>query len=180
MNVYATTILISLCGVLIATLGAYLGAKHGSISSSRKRNSRKYTHAALDKRLEVHQAAFSLSLQLPSAAEDPTKNAKVLHDCDKFWKENCLFMLPKVRESFRVAYQTAWIFNTYQEQFKRGKITDKELNVKWHKITHCTYDVVNAIGFRWLGDMEPINNEGKYQRRSSDWQEKRNDRRRRA
>ena len=67
---------------------------------------------------------------MPSAAEDPTKNAKVLHECDKFWKENCLFMLPKVRESFRIAYQTAWIFNTYQEQFKRGKITDKELNEK--------------------------------------------------
>jgi hypothetical protein len=129
MNVYATTILISLCGVLIATLGAYLGAKHGSISNSRKRNSRKYTHAALDKRLEVHQMAFSLSLQLPSAAEE---------------------------------------------------ITEKELNEKWHKITHCTYDVVNAIGFRWLGDMEPMTKEGNYQRRSSDWQHKRNDRRRGA
>ena len=142
MSSQLTTILISFCGIIIAALGAYIGARHGYRRSSRKRKSRKYVTAALDKRLEVHQKAFSLSLQLPSAAEKPEDHSVLLHDCDKFWKNNCLFMHPLVRESFRIAYQTAWIFPTYKDQYNRGKIDDKELNEVWRKITKCTYDIV--------------------------------------
>lgn len=178
MGAQLTNVLIALSAVFIAAMAAYFGAKHGYRTASRKRNSRKYNHVALDKRLEVHQQAFSLSLQLPTAAEDPDKHANVLHECDSFWKSNCLFMLPKVRESFRVAYQTAWIFPTYKDQFSRGKINEKELGEVWKKITNCTYDIVQAIGLRWLGDLEPIAKESSYLRRASDWEDKSIDRRR--
>ena len=177
MGAYSTTILIGFAAVFIAAFASYFGAKHGYRAASRKRRSQRYNHVALDKRLEVHQQAFSLSLQLPTAAEDPDKHANVLHECDKFWKSNCLFMLPKVRESFRVAYQTAWIFPTYKDQFSRKKINEKELGEVWKKITNCTYDIVQAIGLRWLGDLEPIAKEGSYQRRASDWEDKELDRR---
>ena len=178
MGTDLTTLLIILGGVLLATLGAYIGARQGYNVNARRRRARKYTSVALDKRLEVHQKAFSYSLQLPSAAEDPDQKSRLLHECDKFWKNNCLFMVPSVRESFRVAYQTAWMFPTYKEQYLRGEINEKQLNEKWQKITRCTYHVVDSIGFRWLGDLEPINREGNYQRRADDWKDKSLDRRR--
>ena len=179
MDNILTTSLIALFAVIFAWIGAYFGARQGYKINVRKRRSRKYTSAALDKRLDVHQKAFSLSLQLPSAAENPEGKSKFLHDCDKFWKNNCLFMVPQVRESFRLAYQTAWIFPTYKDQYMRGEINEKQLNEKWHKITRCTYHIVDSIGFRWLGDLEPISKEGNYQRRAEDWQDSSIDRRRR-
>ena len=109
--------------------------------------------------MKEHQLAFSLSLQFPSAAHDPESNSDLLHQCDNFWKNNCLFMVPEVRESFRVAYQTVRFYPSYKDNHEKGKISDKELKEVWQKIIKSTHDIVESVGFKWLGDLEPIDKE---------------------
>lgn len=160
--------IIIIAGVMFSALAAYLGARHGQKVNLRRMVEGKNRSVELDKRLEIHQIAFSLSLQLPSAAHDPENNSDLLHQCDNFWKNNCLFLVPKVRESFRVAYQATRFYPTYRDNYEKGKISDAELKEIWYKITKSSYDIVEAVGFKWLGDLEPISRENNYSRRASD------------
>jgi hypothetical protein len=172
------TIYIALIGsALISAIFAFLGAKLGTRNASRYANSNNSNHDGLDKRLRVHQKAFALSLQIPTAAEDPEKHAEILHECNRFWKDNCLFMLPVARESFRIAYQTAWIFPTYKRQYQERKIDEAEFSAIWNKVTKCTQEIVNAIGMNWPAALEPLANESNYRRRASDWEDENLDRR---
>jgi hypothetical protein len=180
MSTYFYTTLIIMAGIMCSAVAAYLGARHGQKVNLRRKVQGKHRNTELDKRLEIHQLAFSLSLQLPSAAHDPENNSDLLHQCDNFWKNNCLFMVPKVRESFRLAYQTARFYPTYRDNYEKGKITDAELKEAWYKITKSTYDIVESIGFRWLGDLEPISREQNFLRRASDWEKKSANRRRKS
>jgi hypothetical protein len=169
--------MIILVGIMCSALAAYLGARHGQKVNFRHMVQGKNRNTELDKRLEIHQIAFSLSLQLPSAAHDPENNSDLLHQCDNFWKSNCLFLVPKVRESFRLAYQTARFYQTYRDNYDKGKIANAELKEAWYKITKSSYDIVEAVGFKWLGDLEPISREHNYLRRASDWGKRTVDRR---
>ena len=71
-----TLLLILLVTILASAIFAFLGAKLGSQAALRNGNT--YNQDGLDKRLQIHQKAFSLSLQLPSAAENPEKHGKKL------------------------------------------------------------------------------------------------------
>lgn len=177
MSLYYVTTLIIIAGIVCSAIAAYLGARYGQKVNLRHMVQGKNRNAELDKRLEIHQLAFSLSLQLPSAAHDPENNSDLLHQCDNFWKNNCLFLVPKVRESFRLAYQTARFYPTYRDNYDKGKISDAELKEAWYKITKSSYDIVEAVGFKWLGDLEPISRENNYLRRASDWGKRSVDRR---
>ena len=173
----STVIYLFIFTIISSAVLSFLGARLG-VKLALKNGNGKIKSDGLDKRLKVYQEAFSLSLQIPSAAEDPEKHAKVLHDCNKFWKNNCLYMAPPAREAFRIAYQTAWIFPTYKRQFQAGKIDEAEFRSNWNKIIACTREIVNAIGMNWPAELEPLVKESNYQRRSSDWQSKNLDRRR--
>jgi hypothetical protein len=172
-----TLVCIVLFGVIFAALAAYWGAKNGHGTNSRVKN-QYYRNAILDKRLSVHQKAFLYSLRLPDAAHNPKHNTDFLHKCDQFWKTNCLFMLPSVRESFRIAYHTAWFYSSYKDSYEKGEVTEKKLSEEWNKITKVTHEIVESVGFKWLGNLEPISKEHNYLRRSSDWQNPKVDRRR--
>jgi hypothetical protein len=172
-------VIVASVGVIFASIAAYLGAKNGQNVTMRFKKQITNRHTMLDKRLEIHQKAFYLSLELPAAAHNPNSNSDLLHQCDRFWKTNCLFMVPKVRESFRIAYHTAWFYASYKDKYEKGEISDNQLKEEWHKITKATHDIVESVGFKWLGNLEPINKEHNYLRRASDWQNQALDRRRR-
>lgn len=176
MDSLLTLISVASAAVIFSACAAYWGAKNGRGANSQEKH-QYYRNAILDKRLTVHQKAFLYSLHLPVAAHSPKKNSEFLHKCDQFWKMNCLFMLPKVRESFRVAYHTAWFYSSYKDSYEKGEITDKQLNEEWQKIIKVSHEIVESVGFKWLGNLEPINKEHNYLRRSSDWQNPKIDRR---
>ena len=178
MELSYSSVFLVISAILMSAVFAFLGARLGSKAALRNGNSNNHQQDALDKRLKVHQMAFSLSLQIPSAAENPEKHAGILHACNQFWRNNCLFMGPTARESFRIAYQTAWIFPTYKRQYEDGKIDEAEFRAIWNKITKCTQEIVNAIGMNWPAALEPLASESNYRRRASDWEDKDHDRRR--
>lgn len=62
--------------------------------------------AAVDRRLEVHQQAFVLWRKV-LAAMNTEDVGKVVIECQNWWEQNCIYLEPKVREAFVVAYSSA-------------------------------------------------------------------------
>lgn len=63
--------------------------------------------AAIDKRLQVHQEAFTLWKELFSAVHTE-KIGDVVMKCQNWWNENCLYLSPESREAFHTACQCAF------------------------------------------------------------------------
>jgi hypothetical protein len=58
--------------------------------------------AALDKRLQAHQEAFSLWRELYSEIYSSSIRAKVT-ECYEWWDKNCLYLEPSARQAFTTA-----------------------------------------------------------------------------
>jgi hypothetical protein len=60
--------------------------------------------AAIDKRLEVHQKAYSIWVELRSMAHKHDEIGRYVMFCQKWWDDNCLYLAPKARKAFKHAY----------------------------------------------------------------------------
>src|SRR5688572_29592458 len=63
--------------------------------------------AAIDKRLETHQQAYSLWRKLIGSMGDRKKLESVILECQDWWNNNCLYLEPKSRKAFYDAYSNA-------------------------------------------------------------------------
>jgi len=61
---------------------------------------------AVEKRLEVHQKAFTSWLNMSRAIHSAEITKKVI-ECQEFWGENCIYLDPKARDAFVEAYHSA-------------------------------------------------------------------------
>ena len=59
-----------------------------------------------EKRMEAHQRAYTLWLDLKSSLLDDDLNSKI-HECQEFWLENCLYLDQEARIAFNRAYREA-------------------------------------------------------------------------
>ncbi len=62
--------------------------------------------AALDKRLEAHQQAFTLWRELLSYAHDEDHHMDYVLKCQDWWNHNCLYLDSESRKAFRSAYSS--------------------------------------------------------------------------
>ena len=95
---------VGLLGVLIGA-GITILYQHFNSISERRHQLRL---AALDKRLEVHQKAFSLWREIIKHLHDESDveiNAIVLR-CQDWWESNCLYLTPDARKAFSQAYHS--------------------------------------------------------------------------
>src|SRR5689334_15919765 len=60
--------------------------------------------AALDKRLQAHQEAFTLWQRLIFADRRNDEFSKVVTECQDWWQSNCLYLTSEARSAFRKAY----------------------------------------------------------------------------
>ena len=67
----------------------------------------RFALACLDRRLEVHQKAWTLWSKLMRNVHHEEKRGDAIMECQEFWLENCLFLDPKARRAFRAAYGNA-------------------------------------------------------------------------
>ena len=67
--------------------------------------------ASLNRRLEVHQEAYTLWWQLMGAIYDPQQVGPAVMECQAWWAKNCLYLPGEVREAFSVAYRSALTYN---------------------------------------------------------------------
>jgi hypothetical protein len=63
--------------------------------------------AALEKRLQTHQEAYTLWRKLLFANRDDGELSNVVTECEKWWDKNCLYLTSSAREAFRKAYFAA-------------------------------------------------------------------------
>ncbi len=68
--------------------------------------------AAIEKRLEAHQKAFSLWMQLMHNINDSEKLITVVLECQRWWPENCLYLTSDASAAFVRAYRGASLRRT--------------------------------------------------------------------
>lgn len=121
---------------LISSLSGFIGVLIGSyitIKQLKHDRSDKYLLAALEIKLKAHQEAYNLSWDLPSSAHKSSRGNEHLKNCEKWYRENCLYREPEARAAFYNAYRTAMFYYLYYDEWKTTKDSTK-LEEKWHNI----------------------------------------------
>ena len=63
--------------------------------------------ASLDRRLEAHQAAYTLWRKLVFADKQAGDVFEVVEECQDWWEKNCIYLTSEAREAFIKAYLSA-------------------------------------------------------------------------
>ncbi len=105
--------------------------------------------AALDKRLEAHQKAYTLWDMLVRNVRDHDKIGAVVIECQKWWYENCLYLAPKARKAFRHATFCAFHHKDY--------IAARDVKIikeNWKDIIDAGDEIVRGAELPPLGEDE--------------------------
>lgn len=103
---------------------------------------------AAEKRLEAHQKAFMLWNELFSNIHNDDGLSSIIFRCQDWWNKNCLYLDPKSREAFKMAYLTASIFNSIPK-------SDNKLKKDNFKIIEKTGELlVRGVDLPTIGEFE--------------------------
>jgi hypothetical protein len=105
--------------------------------------------AALDRRLQVHQEAFTLWRELMAATHTDTVGSVVVK-CQEWWEKNCVYLEPPVRESFVSAYSAAHSHNALVS----GRAEAKVISENWTQITVFPNLLFAAVQLPALTELE--------------------------
>ena len=105
--------------------------------------------AALDRRLEAHQEAFTLWRELLGAVHTDKVGSVVLK-CQAWWEKNCLYLSSAVRESFSDAYSSAHAHHAYLQSRTDAKLVQEN----WARIMKAGNDIVAAVQLPGLTSAE--------------------------
>lgn len=102
--------------------------------------------AALDKRLQAHQDAFTLWTKLIEGGLAAPKGQIAL-ECQEWWKKNCLYLEPDVRQNFVVAYHNAFWLDQNVKFGKEGIVGAEPERIfsAWGTITQFQALLFNSI-----------------------------------
>ena len=105
--------------------------------------------AAVDRRLQAHQEAFTHWRRL-MAATHTDEVGKVVIECQAWWEQNCIYLEPTVRESFVRAYSAASDHN----QLVRGRAEAEIIKESWSLITAFPNILFQAVQLPALSELE--------------------------
>lgn len=105
--------------------------------------------AAVDRRLQAHQDAFSLWRRL-MAATHTEEVGKVVIECQSWWEQNCIYLEPTVREAFVAAYGAASDHNS----LVKGRVEVTLIQSNWKLITCFPNVLFQAIQLPALSELE--------------------------
>jgi hypothetical protein len=105
--------------------------------------------AALDRRLQAHQDAFTHWRRLLGAAYADNVG-QVTMDCQDWWEKNCLYLEPVVRQAFVEAYTAA---RSHHELVKM-RSDAQTLQQSWSRITQFPNLVFQAMQLPSLTESE--------------------------
>lgn len=101
-------------GPLVGLLGVVVGALISEFShyqSAREERRHQLRLAALDRRLQAHQEAFSHWRRIMKDIGDPVNIGQTVMDCQEWWDNNCLYLTAEARQAFSHAYMTAHTYD---------------------------------------------------------------------
>lgn len=112
--------------------------------------------AAIDRRLQAHQEAFTLWREVVANAYSDEIGKTVLK-CQKWWEENCLYLEPEVREAFVQSYSAAHSHRTLVGSRPAADIVSEH----WARVTRAGDLIFTAVQLPALssvekGDLEKI------------------------
>ncbi len=107
--------------------------------------------AAIDKRLEAHQIAFSLWRELISKVHSDEIHDTVIK-CQTWWAENCLYLEPKAREAFSTAYHSA----ASHKAFLHPNTSPELVRQNWSRIMEAGQIIVEAVKLPRLTEAELV------------------------
>ncbi|MEQ1773001.1 MAG: hypothetical protein ABL891_04375, partial [Burkholderiales bacterium] len=105
--------------------------------------------AALDRRLQAHQEAFTLWRELFGNTHTEEVGKSVLK-CQAWWEANCIYLEPKVRQGFVDAYSAAHSHN----QLVRGRADAQHIQESWARIIKFPDILFEAVQLPPLTEVE--------------------------
>ena len=104
--------------------------------------------AAIDKRLDVHQEAFTLWRRLMSKAHTEEVFGVVM-ECQTWWEENCLYLEPSARTAFSDAYHSAMSHKDILNTRNPDRVQEN-----FSKIREAGQKILEAVQLPRLSDVE--------------------------
>lgn len=96
----------------------------------------------LDKKLEAHQEAFAIWWDIRSNVHEKDEIFGVVIKAQEWWKNNCLYLLPKSRAAFYNCLVFATNHRDYIDSHKRDRNNIKEIDDK----IQDSWDIIVAPG----------------------------------
>jgi hypothetical protein len=107
--------------------------------------------AAIDRRIQVHQEAFTLWRKVMTDVHTD-KVGTVVTDCQSWWEQNCIYLEPNVREGFVTAYRAALDHRSLLRAHEQPNL----IKSNWKKITDFPNILFQAIKLPALSELEEI------------------------
>jgi hypothetical protein len=136
-------------GALITLLGLFI-----KWNFSRQEKLDTYHTAAIDKRLEIHQKAFALILEMQKGAT-PEKYDNTFNKIHKWWSENNFFLESHSRKAFQECY---WDLLHFKKNSSDSQKIEKRLNFFKTRIPNTQKILSEEIGLIWLPDKLTLQN----------------------
>ncbi|MCZ2123677.1 MAG: hypothetical protein LC108_15580 [Anaerolineales bacterium] len=105
--------------------------------------------AALDKRLEAHQQAYTHWRKLVSNATNKDTINKIVLEAQTWWEENCLYLDAKSRAAF---YQSLSSASGHHLILKSGP--HDQVTKSWNKIIKAGEIIVTGVSLPTIGEFE--------------------------
>jgi hypothetical protein len=129
----------------------------------------KFRLAALDRRLDAHQRAFTLARRMifTLRSSDPTETNKLSSECKLFWEEQSLFLSNEVRKQFWKCFLFYNFYGQEIETIKSLKQTDSEyykkanesLRAEREQLNNLPSLIENAVDLEAMGNEKMPNEE---------------------
>ena len=106
--------------------------------------------AALDKRLDIYQQAFTLWLNLRRSVYNREKNIKMVMKCQEWWETNCLYLDDDSRKAFLSSIHAVAL----HPDLTGGQATQEELKENWKYIKECGEILTRGAGLPTFSENE--------------------------
>lgn len=142
---------------LVGFLGIMIGggiAASTSLLVAQENRRGQLAIAALDRRLETHQKAYSIWHDIWTSIHHEEQLRDILSKAFEFWKNNCLYLEPVSRQAFRDCIQ----FAASHKDLLNGPRTDeakKLVNESWDIIMAPGRLLVEGVELPSLGEDQP-------------------------
>jgi hypothetical protein len=143
MGINLEQIVFLFSGALITLLGLFI-----KWNFSRQERLDNYRTATVDKRLEIHQRAFALILDMQKGA-NAEKYENTFNKIHQWWSENNFYLESQSRNAFHECY---WDLLNFKKNSPDSKKIEKQLNFFKNRIPNTQKILSEEIGLTWLPD----------------------------
>jgi hypothetical protein len=150
------TLQAAIMGIGGAAIGALIPGVVDLVTTSRNEFTQ-LRMAALDRRLEAHQKAYSLWCRLRDVSASKTTSSEqvdeIVGKCRDTWEDNRIYLSPKASKAFRDAFLSAPILHgLYRRQEPLSPSDEKARNEKWNTLMKAENIILDSVGLPNIGE----------------------------